>query len=303
MTRARRLFARGLLFAGALGVLAWLLGRICSDRWVWSQWLLWLPAAVMTPALGLMAAGLLLRRARRWLIGVCALAAVAAPGIDVLRLWRPNCAPNGSLRVLHWTAGPQMRSTDLLKQVIEQTDPHLVVVLGARRASAGEALANWGVVPGPLSRGEFMIFSKVPITTCRSLARSDDIQLVELVLASPWAMSILLVDLPSDPARSRWTIAQQTANLMSRTLPSEPDAILGDFNMTQASQALRSIRPDWALAWPGGGSGWGGTWPRAVPLWRIDHVLTPPDAPKPWVKTLDPGAGRHRAQIIEFTLP
>ncbi len=38
-----------------VGVLGWLIGRIASDRYIWSQWLLWIPtpAVLMATLLGL----------------------------------------------------------------------------------------------------------------------------------------------------------------------------------------------------------------------------------------------------------
>ena len=197
-----------------------------------------------------------------------------------------------------------MRSTPVLLSVIEQVQPDVIVVLGAHRAANGESLAQWGVVPGPMPRGEFMIFSRIPVVSCRSLARSNDIQLVQLIVQPHGAEVIecLLLDLPSDPARSRWAIAQTTRALLRRTLHNTPSIALGDFNMTQNSRALRSILPSWSVAWPAGGRGWGGTWPRNMPLWRIDHVLVPQGNPIPRVMTVDPGAGRHRAQVIDLAL-
>jgi hypothetical protein len=34
-------------------------------------------------------------------------------------------------------------------------------------------------------------------------------------------------------------------------------------------------------------------------MWRIDHVLIPPGFALPSIRVIDPGTGRHRAQIID----
>jgi hypothetical protein len=34
-------------------LVAWLTGRVISDRFGWSQWLLWMPTLAMLPAVGL----------------------------------------------------------------------------------------------------------------------------------------------------------------------------------------------------------------------------------------------------------
>jgi len=304
---ALRVLAIVSLITGGVLLVAWIAGRVLSDRWIWSQWLLWLPPLTVVPGFLLLAVGArLLHRRKRVVLILCG-AAILGPIGEFVHLWRPGVLPEmtpSHLRLLHWTAGPQMRSTVVLAKAIDHAKPDVVVVLGARRAAAGEALANWGIVPGPLARGEFMIFSRIPVRSCRSLARSEDIQLVLLRLApegrSP--ITLLLLDLPSDPWRSRWAVAAVTRHLTSLTLDVAPDLVLGDFNMTQESRAMRSILPGWRTAWPTGGRGWGGTWPRRLPLWRIDHVLVHPGGEMPIVATFDPGEGRHRAQIIDMPL-
>lgn len=292
------------LVLGAALLGAWLTGRVLSDRWTVSQWLLWMPSLTLMPAFVLAGLGLGLLGVRRRAVAVVLAAGVLGPVGEVADLWRPgslHSPPPGTLRILHWTAGPTMTSTAALEQLMKETNPSVVIVLGARQAAAGAALENWGAVPGPLPRGEFMVFSTLPVLRCRSLARSHDIQLVALDLAwtsgDPFRM--LLVDMPSDPARSRWKAAAQARNLINRTVTTPLDLVLGDFNMTQQSRALRSMLPGWQTVWPSGGHGWGGTWPRQWPLWRIDHVLVQPDSPLPFVQVLDPGTGRHRAQIID----
>jgi hypothetical protein len=295
------------IVAGAFIVIAWIIGRIFCDRWIWSQWLLWLPTLVLLPSALLLAVGAAMARMPRRIVWTLCVASLLGPAGEVLGLWRPGSMPlpnTMTLRILHWTAGPQMRNTALLKQTMESTQADVVVVLGARRAAAGAALADWGTVPGPLARGEFMILSRVPVLRCRSLARSNNIQLVQLQVqpANAVALDLLLIDLPSSPTQSRWSIAQETRALIDTTLRTTPNLVFGDFNMTQGSEALRSILPGWAMAWPTSGVGWGGTWPRQMPLWRIDHVLVRPGDAMPTVTTLDPGEGRHRAQLIDIPL-
>ena len=41
----------------AILLAAWLLGRVASDRFAWSQWLLWMPTPAVLPAVGLGLAG------------------------------------------------------------------------------------------------------------------------------------------------------------------------------------------------------------------------------------------------------
>ena len=303
--RLRRPAGLLLCLCGGLVLVAWATGRLASDRWLWSQWLLWIPGLTLIPGFLLLGLGLALLRFRRRFVLMACCAAMLGPLSAAVDLWRPPADMTrtaGTLRLLHWTAGPGMRDSQVLLQAMQRTDPDIVVTLGPNSAAQGAALANWGVIPGPLHRAEFIVFSKYPVTRCRSLARTNGIQLVALDLdVHGQAVHLLLLDLPSDPGRSRWMIAQQTRALIESTVEGRVDLVLGDFNMSHLSSALQSIMPGWQLV--GHKAGWGGTWPRALPLWRIDHVLVPADAPLPHIETFDPGAGRHRAQIIDLTVP
>ena len=290
------------LVIGGLICAAWLVGVVCSDRWVWSQWLSWLPVITLLPGIALLTAGRVLRGTtlNPALGGLCFVAVV---GLQVLTLWRPaSTIEADTLRIVHWTAGPGVSDAHAVRQVIEDGNADVFIALGTTVRDWGDLL-EWGAIPGPIRRAEFTILSRYPVLTCRSLARVENIQLVLLELdVNREPMTILLLDLPSELTCSRMAIAHKARSLIETRLDTAPDLVIGDFNMTQHSAALKKIMPGWQTAWNEGGRGWGGTWPPQLPLWRIDHVLVPNDATPPAITTVWAGQGRHRTQLIDVVI-
>jgi len=185
---------------------------------------------------------------------------------------------------------------------IVETDADITIVEGARRAAADPAIQAWATEVSLATHGQFLIASKLPIVHLRTIAWAKDILLITLDVqrSDEGLLRLLIVDLPSDPDRSRAKIVNSAHALLAQ-LDATPDLILGDFNLTQGSWQLQRFLPDYQPAWSSTGAGWGGTWPRTVPIYRLDHVLEPPNRIVQSITTIDPGCGRHRAQLIEVT--
>ena len=291
-----------LLAVGFLVVLAWLTGQIMLDRTWWSQWLLWIPHPVLLPAGLLIWFGLWLRRSKWAWLGL--LVAAAGPLFYAILLWSPSRAttPNNSISVLHWTAGPILGHPEPYGNFIVSQDPDIVIVEGARRAATTSAFRKWSSDAHVALRGPFLIASKLPIQTLRTVAWANDILLLVLVVeledGSP--LQFLIVDLPSDPQLSRASVMAATREFLGR-LEITPDIVLGDFNLTQQSAQLPGFLPGMTPNWGQDGHGWGGTYPRSLPMYRLDHVLsnnkTQPGLVQQ-ITTTDPGVGRHRSQLI-----
>ncbi|MDP6987602.1 MAG: endonuclease/exonuclease/phosphatase family protein [Phycisphaerales bacterium] len=297
--RAKRLLSSVLIGGSLLIGLPWLVGQIASDRWWWSQWLLWIPSFLLCLAGLLLWAGLLLKRSKWHPVGVGL--AIAGLLLFVLTHWspgEPSTAP--SIRILHWTAGPTLGKTEPYARFIVDTDADITIVEGARRAAADPAMRDWGAGMTLAMRGQFLIASRLPITRLRTVAWAHDILLftLEVKKSDGNPLRLLIVDLPSSPDRDRGEIIDTAHRLLDR-LDQEPDLILGDFNLTQASWQLRRFRAGYRPAWSAAGVGWGGTWPRTMPLYRLDHVLTKPNTRLASLATTDPACGGHRAQLIE----
>ena len=80
---------------------------------------------------------------------------------------------------------------------------------------------------------------------------------------------IRLVDISSNPFRSRWSMFER----MSRDPDgSIPDVILGDFNTPSGACSFEPIRKNFHNAFESAGMGFHATWPLPVRMMAIDHI-------------------------------
>jgi len=302
-SRWRSAAHRGLLGTAIILTFIWVLATATSDRWWWSQWILWLTSLILIPAGFCLMTSLLLARRRFWWFGsgLCLLGVM----VFTAERWRPWSAeqPSG-LRILQWTTGPVFRDAAIAAEALTALNADISIVEGARKIASTEVFQSWAR-EGRVSvttKGPLLIASKLPIVRMRTLMWAKDTILVELVVATDdQHLKMLLVDLPSDPSRSRADIASTVRRTLSESTYA-PDLLLGDFNMTASSWQLRHIAPGYQPAWPIAGTGWGGTFPRQWPVYRLDHVLASAKLiDQMSIATIDPGVGRHRAQFITLS--
>jgi vancomycin resistance protein VanJ len=113
-------------------------------------------------------------------------------------------------------------------------------------------------------------------------------------------LAIRAIDLPSDPRLSRRATAGELVKTIDAIDRSTPDVILGDFNITGGSDSLRQFGEGYRDSFEDAGAGWGGTYPRETPLWRIDLTLVR----TPWrtlrAEVIDLHGKRHRAQVVDI---
>ena len=122
-------------------------------------------------------------------------------------------------------------------------------------------------------------------------------------------ITLWVIDLPSDRrlARDRLTryVARRLDQLragddpLSVTLP-DPDLIVGDFNIPRGSASLRRITRGFRHAHDLAGPGYHATWPRAFPLYHIDHMFLAPWLTATDYDVLDPGVSHHRMQLARI---
>lgn len=120
---------------------------------------------------------------------------------------------------------------------------------------------------------------------------------------------IRLIDLPSNPFRSRMEIANTASAsinglVKSKMLVAQPDVLIGDCNIPTGSASLKHLSNGMIAAETIADSGdnWP-TWPRALPLLRIDHAWVRPDTTIFGYHTFDGGISDHRGQTITIAIP
>ena len=298
------------LLAAVVLIAAWLTGIIFSDRWVWSQWLSWIPTIILMPAGGLWLIGIgLMRRFRRyWQPGICLL--VLGPFVYLYLHWQPERTHADESRpgitFCQWTLGTVLANEEAYGEVLVELDADVSLVEGGRRIRWSQPIKDWlGPEQTSLSTGIFSILTPLPVEELRTVVWAEGIYAAILTINGPGfevtPLKILLIDLPSDPNRSRWQIAARLDDLLSKAEFDEPDLIVGDFNMPSNSRAFGGLFKGYARAWSESGEGWGPTYPREWPIARIDHVLVGPTVDVTSIGTIDPGRGRHRLQVFKVT--
>ncbi len=287
-------------------LLAWLAGRILSDSYGWSQWLLWIPtpAALAAVLCGLLAAirpegmpGVRRRRLALW--AAVGLTVGFYFGIIEHRLLTRTASAEG-LRIVHWTCDRDELPDDLLLAV----DCDLAILTNPPRARPHEGLLE-SLSPDStnITIFPFTLISRLPILEARPLIWSDELHvaLFELDATGVLGVSIRLfaIDLPSDPGMPRMEMARRLRRLLDETAAPPPDIAIGDFNLTRGSAALRVIFPSLEHAYEQSGAGYAASFPRRMPLYHLDHSLLGERLRATGYMLLDPKLGRHRVQVVD----
>jgi endonuclease/exonuclease/phosphatase family metal-dependent hydrolase len=294
----------------ATAVLAWSVGRVASDRFLWSQWLLWIPTpvAVLAAALGVVAA---LRRATRrrarlatWIV-VTLLVLGYFAGFEH-RFLRPAPEPAAGIRLVHWNLTHGLRAdVDAMARRFIDLDPDVAVLTHAGRVPWTPEARRWlGETARPFHLGAFTIVSPFPILEARWIAAASQMS-IALARIDPGPdaggpLVIYLVDLPSDPRIPRGEMARLARRLIEQSGAPPPDVVVGDFNITRGSAALAVLFPDLRHAYDDAGRGYGASFRRGLPLYHIDHVLLGDSMRATSYELVDPGLTRHLIQVTEL---
>ena len=296
--------------------LAWCVGLVLGDRFLWSQFLAWVPALLL--AVGYLALSVLLlasagRGANRGGRGAAALLSLLLGG--ALVAWallvehRPFAAgapvpPSGPRLAifhcnLHWPgreAAPRVLThlTALPQDLVVLSEPGWLLL---NNRGAELQRDGWNV----LRVGRYAVLSRLPIVEARGLVQGRGVDVTLLRLdASPRGMGVLdvgLVDLPSRLWRPRMSSAREVRSLLDELGAPPLDMAIGDFNTTRGSPSLEALFPGLHSAWDDAGRGWSGSFPTVLPLWHIDHLLLAPHLRAVDYALVDTGLTDHRAQV------
>ncbi|MBL8758695.1 MAG: endonuclease/exonuclease/phosphatase family protein, partial [Phycisphaerae bacterium] len=111
------------------------------------------------------------------------------------------------------------------------------------------------------------------------------------------------IDLPSDPFLAKAVLAEQVVRRMAeivRDTGTEPDFIVGDFNIPRDSASLVRIAGQRRSAFDDAGWGFFSTWPRARPALHIDHMFMSGAWRCVAYQREDPGRSDHCVQSAVF---
>lgn len=297
-------------------VIAWLIGRLLTDRYYWSQWLWWIPTPAVLPVvlIGILAslqprktAQVKRRSARRW--GACGAIIAMYFGVFEHRLLhRAPQLPNdlNAVKIMHWTAQPAVSahlqpSADFIAHI----DADVTILTDPGGLLQFEGAQEWlrdrhVFVTWPLA-----IVSRFPILSVRPVIAVDHmrVSLVEIDTAEVFgrSLSLHLIDMPSEPKGARMAAARRVRRMLDDLKAPPADLALGDFNIPRGSASLAAMFPHIRHAYDEAGHGYGATYYRRWPLYHIDHILLAESVSARRYDIIDPGIGRHRAQVVWLT--
>jgi len=294
-------------------LVAWLAGRVISDRFGWSQWLLWMPTPALLPAVGLGIAGACrparkARQHRRRLAVWAGVGAVVAVYFLVIehRFLRWGAGEPGGLTLLQSSVYPGRRQAreDYVGRLIDAGAD--VTVLSNMWGQAD--VQRFGhLVSAPVQlvpAGPFMVITRLPILEARELVANKDTRIAVFRLDAKSELgrpiTVYAVDLPSDPKRNRSEIARAARRMLESVAAPPPDIVVGDFNMTRGSASVRTLFPGLTHAFDLAGRGYGATFRRGFPLYHLDHTLLADTVQATDYALVDLGIGRHLAQRVEL---
>jgi hypothetical protein len=297
----------------ALAALAlYVVTEILTDRFAVLQWLWWVPRPFIAgfALLWLLAPLVVCRRGEHRrrefrIAGAAFLLSAACLLHGTLELWGlPRDRPRDGVRLVHWNASyPEANEVaewavgavlGLDADVIVITDPGQFL---ARDRALRFAVAGYDIaVPG-----RFAVLTRRRLVEATPLAASKRGSASRIVVeTADGPLAIRAIDLPSDPRLSRRATAGELAATIASIDASTPDVIVGDFNITGGSDSLRQFGDGYRDSFHEAGTGWGGTYPRETPLWRIDLTLVR----APWrtlrAEIMDLHGKRHRAQVVDI---
>lgn len=304
---------QGTRLAAAAVVVAWLLGRLVSDRYGWSQWLLWIP----TPAALVAAAAALAavswsetgpgRRRRVIAWAACVSVILVYFGAIEHRLLRR--APGGlvAMRLVH---GSVVQAWDplVLARWGEQLtalggDVTIVSSLLPQRR-IGRLLEQFGGLGTPVVIWPFVLVTRLPVLEARPLIANAGLRVVvfriDATASLGRVLTVYAVDLPSDPTHSRAEVAAALRRILDRVTSAPPDVVVGDFNMTRGSASLSMAFPGLEHAFDQAGRGYGASYRRGLPLYHIDHILLADSVRAVGYDLVDIGVGRHLVQVVDL---
>lgn len=304
-------------------LILWMVGPAASEWHHRLQPLVWVPDWVWLGAIaplglaGLLAAiarsGSIAVRSARAVLAILPIALVADGVLE--RDWRPlGPSPrDDASRLVFVNANhpPQEKAAEVVDSILA-LDPEVVVVTNPGwLASAWRTRAASEVAGTPWRVrwvNPVMVATRGGGASLRTVVRAGEV-------AAVWARfdagttdrlgveEILVVDLPSDQTVDRGGLVDELAESIeqdARSSGRRPRLVLGDLNLTPRTPALDRLVPGMKDVFSRYGAGWSATWPRTLPVVRIDFVLAAEDVPVRGVRTFDPGAGNHRGIVIEL---
>ena len=299
--------SRVIFFATLLIVSLWGLGLLLTDRWVWSQWLSWIPTLFLLVLLLISGSFCLVSKAKTNTITLgCIFVFVFYWYVFVANAFA-GVEKKGSLRIVGWTMSysKQKVSKESAKEVVRlQGD---ITLLTHGWIVRGEpVIKEWlGAEHKRVINGPFTVLTRLPILEVRTIIASNGVYVsmfrIDTTEQLGEPLVLWAVDLPSNITIPKIDTAERVKRLLTTVELQRPDIVMGDFNMTRNSYSMKTMFPELIDASNVAGVGLLASFPMNVPLYHIDHTLLSKDVRCTAYKLINPKIGRHRVQIVTLS--
>ncbi|MDP7009496.1 MAG: hypothetical protein QGI78_08000 [Phycisphaerales bacterium] len=302
-----RTLQKAIFLLACFCVCIWVIGRIASDRWYWSQWLLWIPTLGIIGTLFFSCgfSAFAKNKKHTTILGFLAV---------FFTVWF-LCIENrvfslsrgsGDFKIVGWTMShAKAEVSKESANIIVQLDADITILTHGWHVRGEPAIKDWlGEKNKRLISGPFTLLTTLRPLEVRTLVASDGMYIsmyrVDARAALGKELVIYAVDLPFTSKESRKAIVQRTKRFLRQMDLPDPDLVVGDFNMTRNSNSMRRMFPTLKDAWDASGVGWSSSFHRAFPLFHIDHMLLGSDLHPVEYALIDPEFGRHCIQVLEL---
>ncbi len=302
---------RVLVELGLVTALAgWIVGRFCSDRYYWSQFLLWIPtpAILLTAGLGLLMSWRRHRKRRRivtrhrvW-IAALFLLAVYFFVIEHRFVGRAPAPAPDDLKILVWTMSHAKNDVDAHRRMVLDGDADISFLTHAYGMDWPAILPDLLGEQGLFVRvGPHWVLTRVRVMEISPIVALNgiDLSLIRFDTTERFGrpLTVCVIDLPSDPTIGRAAQAEQIVAWLASSNAPPFDLVVGDCNTPRGSWSLDRMFPGTHNAFNDAGRGYGATFHRVFPLYHIDQMLLADDLAATSYRLIDPDVGRHRLQI------
>jgi len=214
----------------------------------------------------------------------------------------------GKIRLVGWTMSHSKKkvSKESAEEVI-RLNGDITLLTHGWYVRGEPSIKEWlGTGRGRAINGPFTILTKLNVLEVRTLVASDGVYISMFVIDTTESLGKPLIlwgiDLPSDLSTPRIETANRAKRLLSSIDAPRPDVVVGDFNMTRNSYAIKTLFPELVDASNTGGVGLLASFPMQVPLYHIDHTLIGNGFVCNSYRLVNPHIGRHRVQVTELSI-
>ncbi|MDG2053866.1 MAG: hypothetical protein P8J86_04080 [Phycisphaerales bacterium] len=298
---------------GVIVFIAWLVGEICSNRWHWSQWLLWIPSPLVIVILLVSLLGgikcwypMQIQWQRMAPLVLALLFVTAFFTLWEHRFFRQAQNPRDGLSILCWTMASRTISEKGEEVFFHEVNPDIAILTWGDDLARSKTLFKNHLPNHQLYRGDGVVtvLSKFPVQEIRPVIWNSGLYMSLVVIdASPFfsePLVVYVVDLPSSTKIGRMQIANDLKKILDKLELPPPDLVVGDFNMNRGSSAIRKMFPDMRNAYNVAGSGYAASFPREWPIYHIDLALLGPRITATGYELIDSGMARHWAQLLHI---